>query len=267
MRLTRIFVCVLAVASTANAMKVWAIGDYARIDPLSSKVIEYQPLLFPDTPMGDYTESNLVWNGANRSISLKAARNEIAAFQIVVERAGDAKLTGVNVKLGDLTGPGGKKIPAENLDLYKEWYVEVKKRSDQNYSLGTGWYPDALIPCLRWSGNLFPSTYVLPFDIPDRLNNISLKQRTQALWVDVYVPKERDAVPPGNYTAKITVSSDAGSVDLNLNLAIWDFALPEESHLKGNIHTDTDLNVMAPELELKYYQLIRRHRIAMGLLG
>src|SRR5947209_4754560 len=104
---------VLAAASGANAaaapaIKVWAIGDYARIDPLSGKAIEYQPLLFPDTPAGDYTESNLVWNGASRTISLKAARNEVTAFQIVVERTAGTKLTNVNIKLGDLAGPGGK---------------------------------------------------------------------------------------------------------------------------------------------------------------
>jgi hypothetical protein len=46
-----------------------------------------------------------------------------------------------------------------------------------------------------------------------------------------------------------------------------DFALPDENHLAGNIHTDTELNTFAPELELRYYQLMRRHRLAMGVLG
>jgi Domain of unknown function (DUF4091) len=259
--------CLGAAEQTVPSMKVWAVGDYVRIDPLSNKAFEVNPLLFTDGLTGDYSAKNLVWDGAKQTLSLKAARNEIAAFQIVIERVGDAKLTNVNVKLGDLVGPGGTRIPIENIDLYKEWYVQVKNRSKQNYSLGTGWYPDGLIPCLRWSGNLFPNTFILPFEIPDLLNNISPKQTSQALWVDIYVPRDRQSAPPGTYTSSITVSSDFGKVDLNLDLSVWDFALPEASHLRGNIHTDTEINIFAPELELKYYQLIRRHRIAMGVLG
>ena len=257
----------LAMAADAPAMKVWAIGDYYRINPLTSKAFEDNPLLFPECLTGDYKQSNLVWDGANNKISLKAARNEIVAFQIIVERVGDAKLSDVQVKLGDLTGPSGKRIPAENVDLYKEWYFNISKQSNQSYSLGKGWYPDGLIPCLRWSGNLFPASYVMPFDIPDVLNNISLKQKSQALWVDVYVPKEREKAPPGTYRSTITISSSGGQATLNAELAVWDLMLPDESHLKGNIHNDTDLNTLLPEIETKYYQMIRRHRLAMGTLG
>ena len=64
------------------------------------------------------------------------------------------------------------------------------------------------------------------------------------------------------------MSSDAGDrVELSLSLNVWDFALPDETHLAGNIHTDTEIHNLAPELEVKYYQMIRRHRLAMGVLG
>jgi len=144
-----------ATATVEPGMKVWAIGDYVRIDPLSGKAFEVNLSLFPESLTGNYAQKNLVWDGATKTISLKAARNETTAFQIIVERVGDSKLTGVNVKLGKLVGPGAKAIPVENVDLFKEWYVPVKKRSDQNYSLGTGWYPDGLVPCLRWTGKRF----------------------------------------------------------------------------------------------------------------
>ena len=256
-----------AAQRSAPAMKVWAIGDDVRIDPLRNKAFEDNPLLFTDSLTGNYAESNLVWDGKSRTVSLKGARNETVAFQIIVERTGDQKLSAVNVRVNDLVSASGKRIPVENIDLFKEWYVDIKRRSEQNYSLGTGWYPDGLIPCLRWSGNLFPNSFILPFDIPDLLNNISLKQKSQALWVDIYVPKERDQAPPGTYNSRITVSSESDNTDLEVRLDVWDFMLPEESHLKGNIHTDTEINTFTQELELKYYQLIRRHRIAMGVLG
>jgi hypothetical protein len=71
--------------------------------------------------------------------------------------------------VGDLRGPNGARIPAANVDLFREWYVNVKKASKGSYSLGEGWYPDGLLPCLRWTGNLYPHTYVMPFDLPDPL--------------------------------------------------------------------------------------------------
>jgi hypothetical protein len=107
----------------------------------------------------------------------------------------------------------------------------------------------------------------MPFDLPDPLNNVGEKQKSQAMWVDMYVPKARAAAPPGKYTAPITISSNEGQHQLTLELQIWDFALPEESHLKPNIHTDTEINAFSEEMELKYYQTIRKHRLAMYTLG
>jgi len=251
----------------ALGMKIWVVGDSTRIDPTRNAAFEDNPLLFPDCLTGDYQESNLIWDGRQKRINLRGARNETIAFQIIVERNGTEKLSNVKVELGDLSGPSGKKIPAQNIDIYKEWYVHVTKSSRQTYTLGTGYYPDALLPCLRWKGNLYPHSYVMPFDVPDPMTDIGDDQKNQALWVDVYVPRARQEAPPGAYTTAVTVISDSGRVDLNLQLQLWDFALPEESHIKGNIHTDTEINTFSEEMELRYYQLMRKHRLAMGVLG
>jgi hypothetical protein len=56
--------------------------------------------------------------------------------------------------------------------------------------------------------------YVLPFDIPGLMNNIGDRQKNQALWVDVYVPRDARDAPPGTYTAAIKISSDAGSEEV-----------------------------------------------------
>jgi hypothetical protein len=260
-------VSVLATPAAGPSAVVWATGDSVRIDPMTGRAWEANQMIFPDALSGNYQESSLIWNGATRSISVHSARNEIAAFQIIVARTGEEPLRNVSVSLDELVGPGRAKIPQANLDLYKEWYVDVQKRSAQDYSLGTGWYPDALIPCLHWTGKLFPHSYILPFSIPDQLNNISLKQRNQALWVDIYVPRDREKAPPGNYRSQIRVSWAGGSASLDLNLKVWDFALPDENHLGGDIHTDTEIHTFTPELELKYYQLLRRHRLVMGEIG
>jgi len=252
----------------APQMRVWAVGDSFRIDATTGRAFEANSLVFPDAPGGKYRESSILWDGARKRISVKAARNEIVSFQVIVERAAGAPLTGVDVKVGDLAGPSGARLPHDSVELFKEWYVNITRRSAQDYSLGTGWYPDALIPCTHWTGKLFPKSYILPFDVPDLLNNIGPEQQNQAVWVDVYVPKDRRQAPPGTYESTISVSSDSGDrVSLSLSLSVWDFALPEETHLAGNIHTDTEIHNLAPELEVKYYQMIRRHRLAMGVLG
>src|SRR5690242_14368286 len=186
----------LAGQATPDAIKVWAIGDSYRINPISGKAFEDNTLLFPDALTGDYRDRNLVWDGAASRVSLRAARNEIVAFQVIVERPGRDTLKDVNVAFEPWKGPTGHHFPPDAVRLYKEWYVDVAKRSAQNYSLGTGWYADALIPCSKWTGRLFPRSYILPFDIPDHLNNIGPGQRNQAMWVDIYVPRDRNAAPP-----------------------------------------------------------------------
>ena len=247
--------------------RVWVVNDSVRINPFGNRAYEDNPYLFPDALTGDYQASSQIWDAAGRVISLKAARNEILSFQIVIERLADKPVRKVNVQLSDLVGPGGVRIGREQLELYKQWYVEVRRPSTMEYTLGTGWYPDALLPCDRWKGNLYPSTYVMPFEIPDQLNNLGQRQRNQALWVDLWVPGEAERAPSGQYRSTISVEAESGRVDLTLELELWDFALPEETHLAGNIHTDTEINALPEDLELKYYQMIRRHRLAIGVLG
>jgi hypothetical protein len=259
--------CASTLAFSAEAgLAVWAINDSVRVDPVRNQPFEDNQTLFPDGIHRGYKQSNLIWDGAARRITLKAARNETVAFQIVIERTGET-LSNVKVTPAELAGPNGAKISLENVDLFREWYVHVKNPTKESYTLGTGWYADGLLPCSRWTGNLYPHTYVMPFDLPDPLNNVGKEQKSQAMWVDVYVPKSRDVTPPGKYTAPITISSDQGRVELTLELDVWDFALPEESHLKPNIHTDTEINTFPEEMELKYYQLLRKHRLSMYPLG
>jgi hypothetical protein len=252
----------------AEPLRVWAAGDGLRIDATTGRAFEVNALLFPDAPKGDYRRTNIVWDGVQRHVSLKAARNEIVSFQIIVERGTPSPLARVMVTPGRFLGANGASLPEGSVELFKEWYVNVTHRSAQDYSLGTGWYPDALIPATRWSGKLFPKSYIMPFDVPDLLNNIGPDQENQGVWVDIYVPRDRQQAPPGTYTSTFTVSTAAGArVEVSVSLDVWDFALPDDTHLAGNIHNDTELNTFAPELELKYYQMMRRHRLAMGVLG
>lgn len=253
--------------SEQKAMGVWAVSDSVRVEPLEGHVIDNDDLLFPDAGRADLRKGNTVWAPERALVSIKGARNETVAFQLVVERLGAASLTGVRVEFTDLQGPSGHRIEKSNIELFKEWYSNVRSQSFQRFSLGPGYYPDALLPCFNWQGNLYPHMYVHPFDVPDVLNNIGGGQRNQALWVDVYIPKDKVAVPAGIYQGTVLISSDQDQKRLTVQLEVWDFQLPEESHLKPNIHTNTEINTFSEPLELKYYHLLRRHRLTLAALG
>ena len=154
-----------------------------------------------------------------RKALLSAARNEYAPFQIVV-RGGATGLRGVKAAAGRLKSRNGHAIPAGNIALYREHYVEVKTPSPHSTG-GAGWYPDALIPF----GSHKPDARFMsePFEVAARMN--------QVLWVDVLVP--RDAAP-GEYTGSVTITAERQkAVRVPVQLTVWDFALPETPSLRS----------------------------------
>jgi hypothetical protein len=119
--------------------------------------------------------------------------------------------------------------------------------------LGPGWYADGLLP--KRHANLATG---FPFSIPDLYNNIP-GQRNQAIWVDIFIPLEKENAPPGQYSGTLEVAWKGGRDTILVVLEVWDFALPQESHLPGDIWNGSMRN-MPPEEELRYYQLAQQHR-------
>jgi len=254
-------VAVLALAAgrapaDGPAVTVWATNDCVRVNPVTGKYFTDRPDIHPDYPTGDYRRRNAVWDAAARRVTLHAARNEFAAFQLIVEAAGPVR--GIKVHLDRLMGPGGAVITGKQMALFKAWYVPVKERSAifDKLGLGLGWYPDPLVP-------IAPGKPV-SFDIPDAKNKIGPAQTNQAIWVDVYVPRDRAAAPPGIYTGKANVAWPGGRTAVDVELNVWDFELPEQRHLRGDIW-NSSLARMSPEQELKYYHMFRRHRFLPGV--
>jgi MYXO-CTERM domain-containing protein len=149
------------------------------------------------------------------SASLKAAKNEFEAFQIVFgASAGD--VSAVSVKLSKpLAGPSS--IPAENVVFYREAYYDVGTPS--NAEGAAGLWPDPLVPdrdvYFGETRNAFP------FDVP--------MGETRAVWVDVLVPAD---AAPGDYTGEIEI--DAGGAKqgvVPIALHVGTFALPSTASL------------------------------------
>jgi hypothetical protein len=206
--------------------------------------------------------------GSRHAAVLSAARNEYAPFQIIVH-AGTSGLKRVNAVASPLMPKRGHPIPADQINLYREHYIEVRKLSPKSRG-APGWYPDALIPFLDPSTGKPPVRArfaAAPFDIAPDSN--------QPLWVDVLTP--RDATP-GEYTGTITISAQGIRPQrVPIELTVWDFTLPQTPSMRTHFG-DADVNPLLSRppqiaawggldeagqraLQTAYAELIAAHRI------
>lgn len=254
--------------TSGQKVRLWAVGEGVHVDPESGRVFEEE--IFGAIAKG-YRRKNWIWDG--QTARLDSARNEVVAFQLVVEGAG---LEDVRVDLAGLRGPGGR-IARSNIDLYRQWYVWLKQAGVaapkvemntsmdlQRISTRDGWYPDALIPLgSREFGNGF-SVPSADFTHPDKH---PFRQRNQAVWVDVFVPP---SAKPGVYTGEVVVTGKQGDAaahfkaTLPVALKVWPVALPKEDHMTFELMTYAGLKGAEG---LKLYRLIHRHRLTIGCKG
>lgn len=136
---------------------------------------------------------------------LELARNEHESVQVVVVPFAES-LQNVTWRLSELRGPGGATIPGT---VRLVGYVDCKKPS---YRVSkTGWWPDPLID-FQTSVPLVPLGEVMP------------------LWVTVEALED---TPAGIYSGRLTVfARDAAPKTVDLTIEVWDFDLPEHTHLR-----------------------------------
>lgn len=138
-------------------------------------------------------------------ISLSAARGEFEPVQVVLRPEKDASL--LSAEVSPLRRRWGEAASIV-VRIDEVAYVEVTHPTD---SLGRpGWYPDPLPP-LR-----------LPLALSAGQN--------QPLWVTVHVSREAKA---GEYHGELRLKTSLGVVEVPLRVRVYDFALPEETHLKS----------------------------------
>lgn len=155
--------------------------------------------------------------GTNRVVQLAAARNEWESFQVLMraERA----VPGVRLEPAPLQGPGGAGIGPDRMRLYRQHQLHLTNGTYRNDQFQPGWYPDPLIPFRHpLTGQALAGArfVAVPFELPPN--------QTHGFWVDIHVPPDAKA---GSYRGLFRLSSPAvGSVDLPVELTVWDFALP-----------------------------------------
>ena len=210
-------------------------------------------------------------------VSIQAAKNEWESFQIVVT-ATTENLTVSKAELSELAGPNKAVIGGDNVRLYRQEYVRVRK-STPRAELPPGLYPDPLVPFInpvtgepieprrrlqkRWGGSTTVTGHdmcALPFEV--------FRGQSQPLWIDVHVPKN---APAGVYQGTFRVTTRQGAqAQIPVKLTVWDFTLPDgpthRNHL-GNfrnvaqyfeVKSDSD---RFREIERRYCQAMAEHRI------
>ncbi len=140
------------------------------------------------------------------AVKISCAKNEYEPFQLVIHTAQDLK--GIKISIVDLANKKGGVISKENIAINRVGYVNIETPSD-----GWGWkglWPDPL------------PEYHEPFDANGGENKL--------LWFTVYVPKDAAA---GIYHGVIKISADGMKVvSIPLELKVYDFTLPDETHTK-----------------------------------
>jgi hypothetical protein len=218
--------------------------------------------------------ANIVWK--NNTINIFGARNEIIAFQLIIESERDGA-ENVTVTISDLANgsmiiPGSDKGPDDpydyrgrNVELFTEHYLNITKRTPPDWwhysssampsAYYTGWIPDCLIPFSAPSGK-----GGVPFSIPGNSN--------QGVWVDIYI--SRNALP-GNYTGNAVIECSGELVfTIPIHLKVYDFILSDSTHIKNMFgmsswdmsrrHGIVNGSPTYFQTEAKYYQMAHRHR-------
>lgn len=258
-------------AAGTGEWSVSALPSSVRLDPVSNEIIEQRFRGVENGPRErDLLEKNWVYDG--EQVSLQAARGEYVSFQLVITSHTDSILKGIRVEMtpfageGQTFGPGFGSGSGPAPELFLEWAVEVKTPSTgyPRASLGTGWYPDALIPLeyIQTDSSAVHGRWTYPLWLPDFNNRID-GQRSHIIWVDQYVPFEREKALPGEYTSTARVTIGDQTQELPVTLEVWDFAIPNENKLKAGLQQEGFASGMSPAQELETYQLLKRNRIAL----
>lgn len=222
--------------------------------------------------------------------SVKAARNEVESFQVVVSAIQkNIRVTGAEIS--DLKGESSS-IGKENITLFREEYARVR-RSSPRAQLPPGLYPDPLVPFInpntgkpiepfneyrkKWGEPFVKSgyeMYAIPFDV--------WKGQNQPIWVDVYIPA---ATTAGIYKGTFTVTLgnmpeqfgpkpetvETKTVSIPVTVTVWDFTIPDgpthrnhfgsvEWIIPGLFGAKPNTE-RALDIELNYCKMMAAHRL------
>ncbi|WP_344311575.1 discoidin domain-containing protein [Fodinicola feengrottensis] len=151
--------------------------------------------------------------GSIQAVSLAAAKGEHEAAQIMVRPA--SAVSGVQLTVTDLTGPGGAVLPATQVQIRRE-------------------YPHPNVDTVDGDMQAAPGGASIFYDaLMDNAAISVAANTTQPYHVGVRVPAGQAA---GRYAGTVTVSTSGGDVPVPISVQVYDVAIPaaNQSTLKMN---------------------------------
>ena len=241
--------CLCAQRADAGVRRIWAVNDGVKVDR--------------DARDHPARRDNSAWDG--RRVRVFAARNEVLAFQMIVEADG-AGIDRLVVSLPRLTGADGNALvykppaadPTDYVDrpiqLFAAHYMHVAMPSHASWVYArdsaaapahpTGWKPVQLVPENASRGGL-------PIAVE--------ADRTQAIWLEIYTGRDRAA---GLYTGSIEVTADGVRQDVPIELELFDFAIPDRNSMHAMLYFESSQpeRYHGRNLDPAYHRLAHRHR-------
>lgn len=240
--------------SLPGVSAVWAIHD--------GEKIERDDLASP------YEAENQAWE--HGKVKLFGARNEVLAFQLVVE-ADSGGVEGLSVALPELRHEDGDVItyapPGEDpsdsagrpIQIFVENYLNVTEPSQAWWVFEAnspaapadpaGWKPVQLVP-----ENARAGRGGLPVDVQPRTN--------QAFWIEVYAGRD---LPAGTYTGSVALRAGGKELRVPVELELYDFTLPDESSMSAMLYFEPDqvVRYQGRDLQDRYHRFAHRHRVEL----
>ena len=245
----------LSTTASASIRTIWAVND--------GEKIERDDLDSPNKA------SNSTWDG--HKIKIFGARNEIIAFQLMVE-ADESGIERLIVSLSELAQKGGrakiKYSPPTNdptnyvgkpIQIFSVNYMNVEKASHAEwvYKPGssaapkdpTGWKPVQLIP-----ENARAGRGGFPLKVSGRQN--------QAIWIEIYADRN---LPAGIYLGNVSVNADGRKQDVPIELELFDFTLPDQNSMQAMVYYEglQPRIYQGRDLDAEYHRFAHRQRIEL----
>ena len=246
----------LAIAAPASAgvASLWAVSDGEKVER--------------DDRAHPLKGRNAIWDG--RVVRLAAARNEIVAFQAIVEADGGG-IGALGAALPALRREGGGaieyKAPAVDsslsagrpIELFSVHYMNVTAESHAEWAWKpgspaaprdtTGWKPVQLVP-----ENARPGRGGFPLAVKPGLG--------QSLWIEIYVGRD---LAPGLYRGTLTITADGKARPLPVELRVFGFTLPDENSLPVMVYYEPDQPQLyqGKNLDPAYHRFAHRHRVEL----
>ena len=237
----------------AGVRRLWAVNDGEKVER--------------DDTRHPSAARNSAWDG--RTVHLFGARNEVVAFQLIVE-ADDRGIDALSVRLPALASKADRIVyrapagdPTDYVDrpiaIFTEHYMLVSSPSHASWVYNwqspaapadpTGWKPVQLVP-----ENARAGKGGLPISVHPRQN--------QAIWIEVYITRART---PGIYRGMIDVGAGGERRSIPIELEVFGFTLPDENSMHAMLFYTSDQAELyhGRNMDAAYNRFAHRHRVEL----